>query len=1012
MRFLKSFFFAALLLAVAASGWSEDATSKISLHVQSFTLKNGMMFLVVERPTTPQVACRVAIRAGSALEDSGKTGLAHMLEHMMFKGTKNFGTTNIKKDQALQLRIEKAYQTIQKEGAKRNPDTAVIETKRAEMNQLRTQVQKIYVPNAFSAQLEKNGAVGVNAFTSKDQTQFLASMPSDMIEQWFSIVSEQLFEPSWREFYVEREVIQREWAFRYINNPNGAAWLDLFATAYQAHPYKNPVIGWKSDMERFTTEDAMRFHKTYYTPSNAVCVLVGNITLDQAKTLAGIYFERYPKGTRAPERVTREPVQQGPRKNIRYLKGARTPLVRIGFHAAKMGTKDFYALDVISSILSEGRSARMTQQVVEKGLALNAWGYNPDNRYGSLFVLGGSPVESDALKNENISEEEKRKSYQAACKDLENILLAQVETLKTELVTERELSRVKKLSERAFLDRMRSNEQMAETLATLEVEVGWEYLTGYLDNLAAVTPDQIRDVAKKFFTTENHTTIFVIPGGMPDKPPEEYTEIRSTAGTLREFSAKPADLKNHSIYPTPKGWKHPLSFVRRPEKIVYPKVKPFTVKDSAVFFLTDKELPLIDLYLVVKAGEVDVSDTKQGLSGILNGSVIRGGTEDLSPSELALALDENGIYLSVAVQEEETVVSLSVMKEDWEKGLSLLRQVLTAPRFDPDVLAVTKQQALTALKRQGGDAMAVGRREIKIQHFKGHVYGRDPLKGLETIPTVSREDVKAFMKHFFVSKNTTVAVAGDIEEPLVVSGVRSLLDELSADQKPKRDIPSPMETPPVLALIPKPGQVQSQVWMALPSVLRTNPDYWKLNLLVDVLGGSNSLMYTRLRDDLGLVYSTGFFETYKWKAGMLMGYIGCKADKTAQAIGETVQIMKALRDNVPEDLLEQKRMDILNGFVFNVDTPSALVKTYATYHMRKEPLDTLERIQEAFISATKSELGNLARKFLDPKKLQVVIVGDKNIQVQKKDGTDTSLEQDLVALGRHLDIPFREIPLR
>ncbi|MBU4426794.1 MAG: insulinase family protein, partial [Proteobacteria bacterium] len=216
MRFAKVLFLEIILLLFAGSNClAEDPTQDIKLNVKEFTLKNGMLFLIVERQTTPQVACRVAIRAGSALEQTGKSGIAHLLEHMMFKGTKNFGTLDVKKDRELQEEIEAAYQVILAEESKREPDRALMKNKHAEMGNLRREVQNIYVPQAFSSQLGKNGAVGVNAFTSKDQTQYMASVPSDMLEQWFSIVSEQLFEPSWREFYVEKEVVQREWAFRY-----------------------------------------------------------------------------------------------------------------------------------------------------------------------------------------------------------------------------------------------------------------------------------------------------------------------------------------------------------------------------------------------------------------------------------------------------------------------------------------------------------------------------------------------------------------------------------------------------------------------------------------------------------------------------------------------------------------------------------------------------------------------------------------------------------------------------
>jgi predicted Zn-dependent peptidase len=275
MRLDKIFTLSIMLLVFAGNvHGAVDTAYDLSLDVKAFQLENGMQVLVVERPATPQVACRLAIRAGSALEQAGKTGIAHLLEHIMFKGTKNFGTFDYQKDQQLQDQIEAAYQAVLSEQNKRHPDPELIKKKQAEMNALRLKVQEIYVPQAFSSQLGKNGTVGVNAFTTKDQTQYIASVPSDMLEQWFSIVSEQLFEPAWREFYVEKEVVQREWAFRYINNPGGAAWLDLSAAAYTAHPYRNPTIGWKADMEKYSTKDAIAFHQTYYNPSNAVLVLI------------------------------------------------------------------------------------------------------------------------------------------------------------------------------------------------------------------------------------------------------------------------------------------------------------------------------------------------------------------------------------------------------------------------------------------------------------------------------------------------------------------------------------------------------------------------------------------------------------------------------------------------------------------------------------------------------------------------------------------------------------------
>jgi predicted Zn-dependent peptidase len=990
----------------------EGSPETVKVDVKEFKLKNDMLFLVVERPVTPQVACRIAIRAGSALEETGKTGIAHMLEHMMFKGTKNFGTIDIKRDLELQERIEAAYQVILEEKNKRLPDQDLIQAKTAEMDRLRQEVQKIYVSQALSSQLGRNGAVGVNAFTTTDLTQYKMALPSDMLEQWFSIISEQLFEPAFREFYVEKEVILRERASRQANNPGGVAWIDLMATAYRAHPYRNPIIGWKADIEKYSTRDAIEFHQKFYTPSNAVVVLVGDVTVEKAKKLAEIYFERYPAGKRAPEEVTTEPPSEGPRKSIHYLKGARTPLIRLGFHTTTMATEDFYALDAMTMVLSSGRGARLTQNIVNKGLALGAWAGNPDTRYGGMVAMGGSPNEPKELKGNGLTETERRQAYLRASEDLEKLLLQEIEKLKTESVSPRELARIKKLNQRGFLDRMRSNEHLAGTLATLEVQVGWRYMKTYLEKITAVTPEDIKRVANKYIRIDQRTSVYVIPGGDSEGPPERYTEARSISGAAATKAFKSDNFANHSIYETPKGWKHPLSFERKPQKIKYPEAETGMVGPTKVFYLPDRELPLIDLTILIKAGAVDVIDDKIGLTKLLNGSLIRGGTDKYSPVELAMVLDENAIKLSVSIGEELSVIELSVMKEDWEKGMELMEEVILRPRFDPGVFKVVKARALTSLKRQGGNAQRVARREGTVWHFKGHPYGRDPLQGLQTIPTITREDLYHFLRTYFVPSNMVASIAGDIEKKQVLEGLDNFLKVFDEKKVPERKLDEPVDNPAVLALIHKPGQVQTQISLRLRSIKRTHPDYWKMGLLMNIFGGSDSLLYTRLREDLGLVYGAWFFQGWKWEAGFLVGQIGCKGDKTAEAIRETTQIMAALRNQVPKNELEQKRLDILNSFIFNVDTPAALVDVYGRYYLRNEPLDTLEKIQEAYMSATKNELEALAKRLLDPSQLQIFVVGDKMTSVGKKDGTVVTLEKNLKTLAKELGLPFKEIPLR
>jgi zinc protease len=581
-------------------------------------------------------------------------------------------------------------------------------------------------------------------------------------------------------------------------------------------------------------------------------------------------------------------------------------------------------------------------------------------------------------------------------------LLAEVEKMKTELVSPRELKRIKKLNQRDFLERMRSNEDLAGTLATLEVQVGWQYLTDYLKKIGEITPHDIREAARKYIRKTNQTSVYIIPGGDPVHPPETYTEVRSLSGAAASKAEVPQNFENNSDYPTPSGWKHPLSFQRHPVKITYPKAQIKRIGKTKVFYLPDRELPMIDLTILVKTGETDLPDAKTGLNKLLNSSLIRGGTLNYSPAELALALDENAIQLSVSVGEEDSVIHLSVIKDDWEKGLAILEEVLTRPAFDSKVLEVAKSQEIVALQRQSDSAQTAAMREGMISHFKSHPYGRDPLLGLETIPKITSHDLKGFLKDYFIPSNMVVAVAGDITQQKALTGLKKLFEALPKGKAPERNLTDPKRTPPILTLIHKPGQVQSQVILLLPGVKRTHSDYWKVD----------SLMYKRLRDDLGLVYSAGFFQTYKWHAGILAGYIGCKGDQTRTAIIETLNIMKSLRKEIPPEDLDLKRLDALNSFVFNVDTPAELVEVYGRYHMRGEPLDTLERIQDAYIGASKEDLLKLAAQLLDPGKIQIFIVADKKIAVKLKQGGQITLEEDLRQLAQDLSLPFKEVKLR
>ena len=368
-------------------------------------------------------------------------------------------------------------------------------------------------------------------------------------------------------------------------------------------------------------------------------------------------------------------------------------------------------------------------------------------------------------------------------------------------------------------------------------------------------------------TEDNKTTVFVIPGGKPERPPEPYVEVRSISGASTRTDFTPKDFTNLSNYPTPPGWKHPLSFDRKPHKISYEKADFSTVEGVPVFYLPDKSFPLVDLTFLFKAGSVDLSDGNIGLTQVFNETLIQGGAgERLSTG----TRHDSG-------RKRDPFVRLRKRGRHGPEAFSDQRGLgqgagLAPGRSDASEIRGTRRAGVqgatcTALKRQGEDARSVSRREVMTWHFKTHVYGRDPLGGLATIPGITREDLRDFLETYFVPSNMVIAVAGDVEKPLVLGIVSEIFFSLfPKGGAPMRNGESPSDRPgsrsdPQDGPGSIPGQPRpSQCSEDQPGLLENKSAH-------ESLRRRRLLLYTRLREEFGLVYATFFSETAKWKAG-------------------------------------------------------------------------------------------------------------------------------------------------
>lgn len=486
----------ATLWLAAVSCLAAQNLKEFEKKVTEFTLANGLHFIVAERHEAPVVSFHTYVNAGSVDDPSGQTGIAHMFEHMAFKGTESIGTTNWPEEKKALDAVEAAYSRLEAE-RNRGPlaDPARVKALGEQVEQAVEHAQTFVVPNEYPRLIEENGGSGLNAGTSFDSTEYFYSLPSNRIELWYLLESQRFLHPVFREFYKERDVVQEENRMRVESSPQGKLLQEFLATAFAAHPYRNPAGGWPSDTANLRRADAQAFFEKYYVPANITIAIVGDVNPAQAKTLAEKYFGPLPKRPLPPLLHTEEPPQPGAKTAL--VESPSQPLVVIGYKRPDQYDKDDPVFDIISEILSGGRTGILYQELVRDrklSLAAETGGTFPDGRYPNLFLFFLAPALGHTVEeNEKALDE----------------ILARFEASKVDDAT---LARVKTKARAAVIRRLDNNAGLASLLAQNYAAYGdWRKLFTSLDDLEKVTPEDVQRVAREYFDPASRTTAYIVP---------------------------------------------------------------------------------------------------------------------------------------------------------------------------------------------------------------------------------------------------------------------------------------------------------------------------------------------------------------------------------------------------------------------------------------------------------------------------------------------------------------------
>ena len=460
-------------------------------RITTKVLPNGLTLIICERPEAPVFSYSTFVDAGDVNDPSGQSGLAHMFEHLAFKGTSEIGTTDYAAEKVALAKVEAANNAYEAENLKaigRDPKK-VAELKKA-LQDAETEAHQYVIPNQFTEVADRNGAHDLNASTGLDQTMYFWSMPENRLELWAWLESSRLSDVVPREFYKERDVVLEERRMRTDSNPIGRLFEQFLATAYVAHNYGRSGVGWPSEVSQVSATEAMAFHKKYYTGSNIVVSVVGDVKASEAIPLLEKYFSKIPAGPKPEEMTTVEPKQFAEKSVV--IKDRSQPIYIEGYHRASYRDPDDAVYDAISDILSNGRVSRLYRTLVrDQQIAAVAEGVSPypGDKYPSLFVFFAAPVPGHTSA------------------EIATSIHKEIDKLKTTDVTDAELAMYKTRARADLLRGLANNQGLANALAQYQTRYGdWRELFGQLDRVDKVTKADIRRVANQVFVASNRTT--------------------------------------------------------------------------------------------------------------------------------------------------------------------------------------------------------------------------------------------------------------------------------------------------------------------------------------------------------------------------------------------------------------------------------------------------------------------------------------------------------------------------
>ncbi|MBQ7258009.1 MAG: insulinase family protein [Abditibacteriota bacterium] len=885
---------------------------KIS-NVDEFTLNNGLKVLIKEMRQAPLVSAQLWFKVGSADEPMGSFGFAHFVEHMIFKSSENY-----------------------KEGE--------------------------------ASKLIRGFGGTENAATSYDYTYFYNLLGTEHIEFACEIMAERfhaLFDE--KELQTEKGVVLSELA-GYENRPTTKLFETLCATAYERSPYSRPVIGYRQDLEAVSRETIYDFYKKYYIPNNATLVLVGDINRETALPYINKYFSPIPKGVLPLRYYSKELPQKGFKKSVVDIEG-QVPMGYMAFHIPNLHHKDIDALSVLSCILSEGKSSRMTKHLVQTGKAASVSAFPMNRKQAGLFILGMAATED------------------TSCDEIYDLLIKEIEDIKNNPVTDEELTQAVNQTKAEIVYETDSVSGVGNALGMADVYGDWRDYNNQISRLEAVTPSDISYVLDKYFR-ENNTTYVVT--GLEEKP--VYTEVPEGALDNAQFPS-PRQLPLATATPQAYGLggqkeggePHVVGGETgsvSPE-VVVDEPKRFTLQNGMTLIVKDN--PLTSTVAVegyVKHGDMYEPIGQSQVSKMV-AYMLQAGTKMRDYLQIAKSLDQVGAYIDFDCTAERFSFYGKALSEYLDILLYNLSDCLVNSSFPEDIFEIKKKEALSILlhNRQLPSNVSSNCFYNNVVPQGVPFWSENFDNAITSVRDMAIDNVKDFYS-YFSPQDTVLVVVGDARVEKVLELCENYFSSYKTNKTKKiisesvYDIPTDRKT----FNIPMESAERSEVNMGYAlNMKRQSEDFYKFKVLNNILGASGSLnsrFFEEIRERRGLVY--GIYSTLIGSAynGIWKVVFGTGRKSVDEGVRSVDNIMKDIV-NIPvsdEEVRDNKNF-ILGMFAKSLETNEGQASMLSNAEYNNLGLDYDKKIRDYYMPLSSKDIKECAEKYMHPEKGVLVIAG-------------------------------------